>query len=815
MAQSSKPSDWSLDKHLISLLKVNDNGWNVSLFQDQKTINDSLCGNCKAVCRDAVTLGCDHEDGDIVLFCESCLNEVISNNANTCPINQHLDPIICPVGAVRCQILNSPVICPYSTQFQKRNTHAVMDTIGCDQKEGDVVDGCEWKGTLNDLLSSGHLHRCTTKYDATYTFIQKLQIEKMQTEIQRLHKIIEQQKQTIDEQSVRVNDLLCVTKEVTCEPEMKFEVGDHLDVRDGCGKWYDVIVKIHKQAKEKIPKQSPPLNKEQIRYIEYFKHLEALYVDYTAWDDKWSEWIFIEPGRTVCTCHAACNTDTHRVAVHRTQCKLEENPKRNSSVDISSSSLKSFIVDVHHRRCNERVNKPIRHVFHVDKDKDQKVRDLARMVAIVYDTKSQFVLFYENWNMKVAREYDHNIMLGMVPDRDALACYILKDWNEEVTPQEIKKKDLSLQIAKVCHSAPLSEKKGRSRDGPLFGMPFVISFLNVHTRRQVHQVIYQKLFMWVGPDVLAKPPTITKLKKIPKTTKDTKEKPKDESNEDKDKKKDKEDAEKEEIEYEYIAPSKEEMEKYEAEWDAILKDVPYTLRLLPYRHYSFYSSKTPEEIPIDDVVFVAKLRNDKDIDIIIEWGTEPYNKIKTVVNKVVVDAEYSQYKKEKQKRSQDRGGGKEQLSLYDCINSYVAQETLGENDLWYCAECKKHEQANKKLDLWSFPEILIIHLKRFQVLSVGRFGRGEKISTFVDCPIRGLDLTPYLITGDNETAPPIYDLYAVSCHSGSCGGGHYTAYALNDETDRWYYFNDSSVRPAKQSDIVSQSTYVLFYKKCH
>jgi len=155
------------------------------------------------------------------------------------------------------------------------------------------------------------------------------------------------------------------------------------------------------------------------------------------------------------------------------------------------------------------------------------------------------------------------------------------------------------------------------------------------------------------------------------------------------------------------------------------------------------------------------------------------------------------------------------LTLYDCINSYVAQETLSENDLWYCSECKKHQKANKKLDLYSFPEILIIHLKRFQVLGSGRFGRGEKISTFVDCPVRGLDLSQYIINKSDSINAPIYDLYAVSCHSGSCGGGHYTAYALNHETDRWYFFNDSSVRPAKQSDVISQSTYVLFYKRCH
>eukprot|EP01083_Nonionella_stella_P277180 942296_1 len=107
MAQSSQPAGWSLSKHLIALLKVNDNGWLLSLFEDQNELNRSLCGNCKEVCRDAVELGCDHKDNEIVLFCNACLKDLISTNGNKCPINQHLDPIVSPVRSLRSQILES------------------------------------------------------------------------------------------------------------------------------------------------------------------------------------------------------------------------------------------------------------------------------------------------------------------------------------------------------------------------------------------------------------------------------------------------------------------------------------------------------------------------------------------------------------------------------------------------------------------------------------------------------------------------------------------------------------------------------------
>lgn len=36
-----------------------------------------------------------------------------------------------------------------------------------------------------------------------------------------------------------------------------------------------------------------------------------------------------------------------------------------------------------------------------------------------------------------------------------------------------------------------------------------------------------------------------------------------------------------------------------------------------------------------------------------------------------------------------------------------------------------------------------------------------------------------------------YNLYAVSNHSGTTMGGHYTAYCKNPNSGEWYTFNDS------------------------
>jgi Ubiquitin carboxyl-terminal hydrolase len=46
----------------------------------------------------------------------------------------------------------------------------------------------------------------------------------------------------------------------------------------------------------------------------------------------------------------------------------------------------------------------------------------------------------------------------------------------------------------------------------------------------------------------------------------------------------------------------------------------------------------------------------------------------------------------------------------------------------YCPRCKKHQQGMKKIELYSLPVILIIHLKRFS--------NTDKIERFIEYPLR-------------------------------------------------------------------------------
>ncbi|KAJ1352240.1 hypothetical protein KIN20_008530 [Parelaphostrongylus tenuis] len=151
------------------------------------------------------------------------------------------------------------------------------------------------------------------------------------------------------------------------------------------------------------------------------------------------------------------------------------------------------------------------------------------------------------------------------------------------------------------------------------------------------------------------------------------------------------------------------------------------------------------------------------------------------------------------------------MHLMECIDLFTKQEQLGEEDSWYCPKCKKHERATKKLDLWNLPQILIIHLKRFQYSKWHR----DKIDIPVVIPIKGFELNSKLANERHEHVK--YDLIAISHHVGGLGGGHYTASALNKTTGKWYEFNDSSVSEiaAPSDPMVGRTPYMLVYRRQH
>ncbi|KAL0912218.1 hypothetical protein M5K25_018180 [Dendrobium thyrsiflorum] len=231
------------------------------------------------------------------------------------------------------------------------------------------------------------------------------------------------------------------------------------------------------------------------------------------------------------------------------------------------------------------------------------------------------------------------------------------------------------------------------------------------------------------------------------------------------------------------------------------------------------AGQNTEILPDNFQFFLTDEKSQKMISTIemneLELVAEPHKKLHVLVcwqNKTIEDYDISLLSSlpEIYKCSIFTRRPQEPVSLYACLETFLKEEPLGPEDMWYCPSCKKHQQASKKLDLWRLPDVLVIHLKRF---SYNRYTK-NKLETLVDFPIKGLDLSNYIVYRTQEPRNQ-YELYAISNHYGNMGGGHYTAYVYHDAEDKWYDFDDRHVSHVTLDTIKSSAAYVLFYKRIH
>jgi len=85
------------------------------------------------------------------------------------------------------------------------------------------------------------------------------------------------------------------------------------------------------------------------------------------------------------------------------------------------------------------------------------------------------------------------------------------------------------------------------------------------------------------------------------------------------------------------------------------------------------------------------------------------------------------------------------------LEEFKTSEMLDEDNKWFCSKCKEHVQATKQLEIYRTPPVLVVSLKRFkggkQKFSMyGGGGGGGKLSTLVDFPLEGLDITPFVLS---------------------------------------------------------------------
>ena len=151
------------------------------------------------------------------------------------------------------------------------------------------------------------------------------------------------------------------------------------------------------------------------------------------------------------------------------------------------------------------------------------------------------------------------------------------------------------------------------------------------------------------------------------------------------------------------------------------------------------------------------------------------------------------------------------LTLQHCLSLFTSDEHLDASNLYRCPSCKCCTKASKRLTIHRPPNVLVVHLKRFEH-GGGGGGGGEKIMRMVTYE-KELDLRPYMSEKEGGVGEVGYELYAVLVHQGSTMmSGHYYSY-VKAANGRWYQMNDEMVREADVREVLQQKAYMLFYSK--
>ena len=155
-----------------------------------------------------------------------------------------------------------------------------------------------------------------------------------------------------------------------------------------------------------------------------------------------------------------------------------------------------------------------------------------------------------------------------------------------------------------------------------------------------------------------------------------------------------------------------------------------------------------------------------------------------------------------------------EITIYDCFEAFRTEEKLEKDNSWYCSNCKKSQEAFKKLEIYRAPNILIVQLKRFDCKTENIYEgllKNKKNDSLVVFPIHDLDIRKYVVE-ENSRKDSFYDLCAISQHYGSLSSGHYTACCINE--NEWYSFDDETVKKVNDnSRIISKGAYILIFRK--
>ena len=153
------------------------------------------------------------------------------------------------------------------------------------------------------------------------------------------------------------------------------------------------------------------------------------------------------------------------------------------------------------------------------------------------------------------------------------------------------------------------------------------------------------------------------------------------------------------------------------------------------------------------------------------------------------------------------------LTLHQCLRAFTSEEQLDTDNMYKCTTCKKKTRAAKRLTIHTAPNVLVVHLKRFEHSGLGMGSGGGKIGRMVRFETV-LDVSEYMSErGGGADGKVEYELYGVLVHAGSTlYSGHYYSF-VKAADGRWYEMNDSSVQRRTVEEVLAQKAYILFYTK--
>jgi len=124
------------------------------------------------------------------------------------------------------------------------------------------------------------------------------------------------------------------------------------------------------------------------------------------------------------------------------------------------------------------------------------------------------------------------------------------------------------------------------------------------------------------------------------------------------------------------------------------------------------------------------------------------------------------------------------------------------DDLCPRATCRAQGRRSKRTELIKWPQVLVVTLKRWRVLSLSPYRR-QRVPTHVG----------FKLAWSAEHDRPPYLLRSLVVHSGEAGGGHYTAY-VRGQDNVWYFCDDwYAPRQVAVAEVLGAQAYLLFYER--